>query len=206
MSWTPGMLGRAKPGQTEVPPSDASQAGAIRVRLSLVFANIALLLFFGSLAYFFIFREMRFFVVPSSSMEPTLMKGDWIFTLNDPEYQRGDIVVIWHEEGHEFLVKRIAGVPGDEVTVEGGALFLNGSYASEPYIKEPMTYQFDLKHRIGDGQVLLLGDNRNQSDDSSMTHKTYPSAQIVGRTRFIYYPLDRRGALPRYPLRNALGN
>jgi len=177
-----------------------------RVRASLWLANLLLLCFFGSLAYLFILREMRFFVVPSRSMEPTLMQGDRIVTLNEAQYQRGDVIVIWDESMNDFMVKRIAGVNGDEVSIEGGALFLNGAYASEPYVAEPMEYEFKPLGRIAPGQVLLLGDNRNISDDSSVTHHSYPVDQIVGRVRYIYHPFERRGAMPRYPLENSLGH
>lgn len=177
-----------------------------KARLSIWIANVLLLLFFGSLFYFFVFRDLRFFQVPSPSMQPTLMIGDWILTLSEPEYQRGDIVVIWDEVGREYLVKRIAGIENDEVAIEGGALFLNGAYASEPYIAEPMRYEFHPMGKVPIGQVLLLGDNRNFSEDSSLNDRTYAVDAIVGRVRFIYYPLERRRAVQRYPLTNVLGN
>lgn len=176
-----------------------------RLRASIWTANLLLLVFFGTLAYLFVIRELRFFQVPSSSMKPTLLVGDWIFTLNEPEYQRGDIIVLWDEVGREYLVKRIVGVEGDEISIEGGALFLNGAYASEPYIAEPMQYQFHPLGKVDAGQVLLLGDNRNESDDSSVTHRTYPVEDIIGRVRYIYYPLERRHAVSRFPLANVLG-
>jgi signal peptidase I len=175
------------------------------VRWSIRVANVLLLLLFAALAYFFIYREARFFLVPSGSMIPTLMPGDRIVTLNEAEYQRGDIVVIWDEETREDLVKRIAGVEGDELSIEGGALFLNGAYASEPYVAEPMRYEFQPLGSIATGQVLLLGDNRNHSADSSVTQHTYPTSAIKGRVRFIYFPLQRRGLVQRFPLVNSLG-
>jgi signal peptidase I len=184
----------------------ASPPHAVRTaRASLWLANVLLLLFFGSLAYLFILRELRFFVVPSRSMQPSLLEGDRILTLNENTYHRGDVVVLWDESQKDYIVKRIAGVSGDEVSIESGALFLNGAYASEPYIAEPMEYEFQPIGRIADGQLLLLGDNRNMSDDSSVTHHTYPVDAIVGRVLYIYYPLERRMPLPRFPLENSRG-
>jgi len=183
-----------------------SPTPSVRIRASLWLANLLLLLLFGGLAYLFIVREMRFFIVPSSSMEPTLLQGDRIITLNDDHYQRGDVVVLWDDDINDFIVKRIAGINGDEVSIEGGALFLNGAYASEPYVAEPMEYEFKPMSRVAPGQVLLLGDNRNHSDDSSMTHHTYPVDKIIGRVRYIYYPLPRRAPMPQFPLQNSLGH
>lgn len=176
-----------------------------RVRFALWMANIILLTLVGIAAWLFILRDLRFFAVPSGSMHPTLLEQDRIVTMNEQVYRRGDVVVIWDEAGHEFLVKRVAAVEGDEVSIEGGALFINGSYVSEPYIAEPMMYEFHPIGRIAPGQVLLLGDNRNHSDDSSTTQRTFAVADIIGRVRYIYWPWDRRGLVHRFELINALG-
>jgi signal peptidase I len=176
------------------------------VRLALWSANLLLLAVVGLAAWLFVVRELRFFVVPSGSMHPTLLEGDRIVTMNEPVYQRGDIVVIWDTDTAEFIVKRVAAVAGDEVKIEGGALFINGSYVSEPYIAEPMQYEFQPIGHIAEGQVLLLGDNRNQSADSSVTHKTYPVDDITGRVRFLYWPWERRGPVQRFALINATGD
>lgn len=177
-----------------------------RARLALWSANLLLLALVGAAAWLFVLRELRFFVVPSGSMHPTLLEGDRILTLNEPVYRRGDIVVIWDSTEAEFLVKRVAAVEGDEVKIEGGALFINGSYVSEPYIAEPMQYEFQPIGKIAAGQVLLLGDNRNHSDDSSVTQRSYPTSDIVGRVRYIYWPWERRGTVRRFALVNALGD
>ncbi len=152
--------------------------------------------------YFFGFRGMRFFEVPSRSMEPTLLPGDHLVTLNATEYGRGDIVVF--EDADGYAVKRIIGVPGDDIAVVDGALFLNGAYASEPYIREPMAYVLN-KVRVPEGFVFLLGDNRNASDDDHLTRQAQPQHGIVGRVCFRYYPYDRWGRAPSYLLTNMRG-
>lgn len=165
--------------------------------------------------YYFAWREMRFYLVPSRSMEPTLYPEDMIITLNQQDYHRGDIVV-WPENG-EYIVKRIIGLPGDTVSVADGALFLNGKYASEPYILEGMNYFIGTPVAIPEGRFFYLGDNRNASDDSSLGITAAPSGQnnndlylghlddIIGKVVFRYYPYNRFGKVASYPLINVAG-
>jgi signal peptidase I len=176
-----------------------------------------LLLLLCFLLYLFVGREIRFFMVPSSSMEPTLLIGDMIVTLNQSEYSRGDIIVLKTQE--EYLVKRLIGLPGDTLTVIDGALFINGKYASEPYIREGMNYYIDEAVLIPPGKLFYLGDNRNYSDDSSQgfahsvsdldqeTRLSYLAdmEDIVGKVKYIYYPYNRLGPLSSYKLTNVAG-
>lgn len=163
-------------------------------------------------AYAFGFRGLRFFMVPSGSMEPTLLPSDMIVTVRESQYHRGDIVVLRHDG--EYLVKRITGLPGDAVAVIDGALLINGKYASEPYIREPMQYVIAEPIGVPDGRFVFMGDNRNFSDDSSVNHGADdgPSlhdlaglTDIVGRVVFLYYPYSRWGTVRSYPLVNMAG-
>jgi len=167
--------------------------------------------------YFFAYRNVRFFIVPSASMEPTLFPEDMIITLKEPSYHRGDIVVLY-EEG-DFVVKRIVGLPGDSISVVDGALFINGKYASEPYMLEPMNYYIEYPVQVPENRFFFLGDNRNRSEDSSVGFSNEPDARlqynsidylgymdaIVGKVLFIYYPYNRFGPVRSYPLTNTAG-
>lgn len=157
------------------------------------------------LIYLFAGRDMRFFKVPSRSMEPTLQPGDYLLTLAKEQYGRGDVVVLADpEEPGAFIVKRIVGVPGDTVSLDGGALYLNGAYASEPYIAEPMLQRMRTLTVPEDG-VFVLGDNRNHSEDGTEWGKALPENSIVGEVKLRYLPLDRFGPLRSFPLRNSHG-
>ncbi len=194
MSETPAAPAIAAPGRN---------GRAARLLKSHKAGMLVLLVLVYFLLYLFAWRGMRFFLVPSRSMEPTLLREDYLVTLREPEYKRGDIVVIWDAHTAEYLVKRIAGLPGDRVAVRFGALFLNGDYASEPYIAEPMQYRIETPVLVPEDQVFLLGDNRNDSDDSHTHRECDPIKNIVGKVRFIYYPYDRWGPVPSYPLQTA---
>lgn len=167
--------------------------------------NVAVLLLLLVALYFLGWRQTRFFLVPSQSMEPGLLIGDQLITMSENSYQRGDIVVVWDKARDEHIVKRIAGLPGDTLMITGGALFINTHFASEPYIAEPMQYSIDEPAMVPEGQIYLLGDNRNDSEDSSMDGHTYPLDNIIGKVVYRYYPYNRFGPIQSYPLVNVLG-
>lgn len=162
---------------------------------------IAFILLSVPVIYLFGFRHMSFFMVPSASMEPTLMTGDHLVTLTARQYRRGDVVVTEDpEEKGAFIVKRIVAVGGDTVAVEGGALYVNGRYISEPYIKSPPQYLMP-PYKLPEDSVFLLGDNRNNSEDAhAWNDKAQSVEHIIGRVRFIYYPYDRAGRFSRFAL------
>jgi signal peptidase I len=182
----------------------------VAILLLAILVPIFLLVRFGS---------YRFFKVPSSSMEPTLYPSDYIVAKKGGEYRRGDIVVFKDPDyNYEYLVKRIVGVGGDSITIFGGAVFLNGSYASEPYRHRPIDYVMFPAYVVPDGHLFVLGDNANRSIDSHNWGATgteddggvkgeprsIPIELIVGKVEYIYLPFGRSGKLEPYPLRTVL--
>ena len=165
------------------------------------YIKLSILLFFLLILVFFFWgRGMRFFLVPSKSMDPTLLSRDYLITLRDKEYHRGDIIVLKDPmEKGAYLVKRIVAMGGDAVAVQGGALLLNGVYASEPYIREPMAFELGTI-TVPSGEVFVMGDNRNHSDDSATWKKAVPADTIIGRVRYIYHPFNRMGPVESFPL------
>lgn len=176
-----------------------------RILTSTHAAYVVILIASVWLIYLFGFREMRFFMVPSSSMAPTLQRGDQIVTLNQEDYARGDIVVLHLPDEGRYIVKRIVGMPGDQLAIREGALYLGGRYASEPYIAEPMQYVVKPPVTVPEGRIYVLGDNRNASADSSVDLGTLPLEDVVGKVRYVYYPYARWGTLRSYPLTNVAG-
>ncbi|HOQ90766.1 MAG TPA: signal peptidase I [Candidatus Hydrogenedentes bacterium] len=172
------------------------------------------ILLIGFAAYAWFGLGVRFFLVPSRSMEPTLLEGDMIVTVPAREYRRGDLVVFRHQE--EILVKRLIALPGDSVQVVDGALFLNGQYVSEPYCMEPMKYILPNAQTVPEGGFFFLGDNRNVSEDSSeiamREENKSPDREfgqlsdIIGKVVFRYYPYRRFGPVHSYPLRAVASN
>lgn len=163
------------------------------------------------LLFFFAVRGMNFFLVPSISMEPVLREGDYILTLKSAAYEPGDVVVFDDPLNKgEFLVKRIVGVAGDTVELRDGALYVDGAYAAEPYVKEPLEINFPA-FTVPSGCVFVLGDNRKHSEDSSSPAwneggwECGPAIDVktvIGRVRRIYLPVNRSGSIESYPLRS----
>jgi len=121
----------------------------------------------GLLAYAFAFN---FSVVRGSSMAPGIHDGDrilidqlsYLFT----DVERGDIVVLQYPLDPRLdYIKRVVGLPGDEVVMEGGALWINGDRQEEDYLLEQDPYT-RLQVVVKAGHYFVLGDNRLHSSDS----------------------------------------
>ncbi|MBC7326887.1 signal peptidase I [bacterium] len=139
------------------------------------------------------------FLIPSSSMIPTLQVGDrimadkFVYYIRDP--QRGEVIVFRAPPQADTLqrnfVKRVIGLPGDVIEVKDGRVYVNGKPLKEPYIYEPPYYQFG-PYKVPKGYYFVMGDNRNDSSDS---HIWGPLSRkrITGRALFIWWPVRRWG-------------
>src|SRR5919202_6445715 len=133
------------------------------------------------------------FYIPSESMVPTLEISDrvfvnkFIYRFHEPE--RGDIVVFRSAEGgEEDLIKRVVGVPGDQVEVRDGALFVNGERQEEPYVnREFPDDSFYGPTTVPQGKVFVMGDNRSNSRDSRF-FGPLPIENIEGEAFVIFWP------------------
>lgn len=138
------------------------------------------------------------FIVPSPSLEPTIMTGDrvlvnkFVYRFHTP--RRGDIVVFSnpnYDPVVKTLVKRVIAVGGDEIDIRGGKVWLNGKPLDEPYVHgkptEPGTVKMPLK--VPQGDVFLMGDNRTNSGDARY-FGPQPVTRIEGEAFCIYWPLS----------------
>ncbi len=131
------------------------------------------------------------------SMRPTLEDGEFVLvsrmSYKFSEYERGDIVVFHFPlDPKEELIKRVIGLPGDHVRVEGGQVFLNGQLLEETYIAEAPRYSGEWV--VTEGFLFVLGDNRNNSNDSK-DWGLLPQENVVGKAVLIYWPPPMWGAL-----------
>lgn len=134
--------------------------------------------------------------VPSGSMENTIMTKDRVigsrlsYYLSDP--QRGDIVIFhWPDDESTYFVKRIIGLPGDRIDIQGGAVYLNESDTplDEPYIAEAMIPEEPAHYQVPEDSYFMMGDNRNYSLDARRWDNTYVHRdKIIAKVLFRYYP------------------
>jgi signal peptidase I len=178
----------------------------------------------GLIAFVLVFLLIRPFVVlafyiPSESMVPTLLKGDrilvnkFVYHLNSP--RRGDIIVFdappqaLRRNGRKDFVKRLIGLPGDLIQVKAGdGVYVTGRRLQDaPGIPTP-DYDWPVDefgfpgpqpYRVPNGCYLVLGDNRNTSNNSHswldpLTGTPRPeleSRRVLGKAMVIFWPLTR---------------
>ena len=128
--------------------------------------------------------------VDGYSMNPTLQNGEYILVnklaYKTGEPQRGDIVVfVFPMDPQEDLIKRIIGLPGERVAIHDGIVTINGAQINEPYIAAAPLY--DGEWAVSEGQLFVLGDNRNESKDSHQWG-LLPLENVVGKAVLIYWP------------------
>ncbi len=129
--------------------------------------------------------------VEGHSMDPTMNNGEFVVVLKAVYWfhppRTGDIVVLADpEDPRRSFIKRVIGTPGDTVAVHNGQVFLNGKALREPYIKDPPAYTTP-PTKIPAGSYWVLGDNRNDSNDSHIWG-LLPRGNVIGKSWLVYWP------------------
>ncbi len=155
---------------------------------------------------------LQAFYIPSASMYPTLQKGDRVL-VNKISYKlhdvnRGDVVVFERPPSETAtnipdLIKRVVGLPGEQIVIEGGRVYIDGQLLDEPYLPEgvtttaenaPLKCAREAPCVVPEGDVWVMGDNRNDSKDSRY-FGPIDEDSIVGRAFVVVWPLNRLGLL-----------
>lgn len=151
---------------------------------------LACVVFLGVISRIFIFSAY----VPSESMEPTLYAGDRLFGLRlVVSVNRGDVVVF--RRVGSYLVKRVIAISGDRVVFKDKGIWLNGEELQEEYkrgITDAGTFEEGKEYIVPEGECLLLGDNREHSNDGRM-FGFVKTSDIVAKMGLRYYPFERFG-------------
>src|SRR5262245_3232280 len=138
--------------------------------------------------------------VEGTSMLPELVDQERIF-VNKFVYRiehiaRGDIVVFWYPlDSSKSYIKRVIGMPGETVEVRRGIIYVNGKPLEESYISpEFVDHRSYQPVYVEPGHYYVLGDHRNQSNDSRMWGLV-PEKYIYGKAVFRYWPVSKMGTL-----------
>lgn len=130
--------------------------------------------------------------VENVSMLPTLQPGEFLL-VNRVAYKIGKPsigdIIVFHAPGVSDLdyIKRVIGLPGDEVRISDGNVYVNDQPLYEPYISESPVYTGSWV--IEEDEYFVLGDNRNNSSDSHLWGFV-PFSDIVGQAILIYWPFS----------------
>lgn len=178
------------------------------------------------------------FQIPSSSMEPTLEIGDFILVnkyaygirlpvlrtrvLDIGEPKTGDVMVFFPPNDKRYFIKRVIGVPGDEIEYRNKQLFINGerqhleqlAYSKfDPYRRKlfdenlkgvvhntfviPSRPVKDFKETVKPGHYFMMGDNRDNSSDSRVWGQV-SEANIVGKAYAVWMHWESWKTLPGF--------
>jgi len=128
--------------------------------------------------------------VENISMLPTLQPGEFVL-VNKMAYQFGDFdrgdIVVFHYSEQEDYIKRVIGLPGDQIEINNGEVRVNDQLLAEPYISAAP--QYNGSWEVPSDNLFVLGDNRNQSSDSHRWGYINEES-VVGEAMVIYWPLD----------------
>ena len=149
------------------------------------------------------------FEVVGSSMEPSLHDGQRliinkaVYFFREPE--AGEVVVFQPPNNRRTdYIKRIIALPGDVVEIKEGVVYVNDSPLDEPYIKDEPSYTLS-PEEIPENNYFVLGDNRNNSNDSH-NGWTVPRQNIVGKAWLSIWPPSQWGLVTSYPLTEQLSS
>ena len=143
--------------------------------------------------------------IPSESMFPTLTTGDRLvvekvaYRFHPPH--RGDIIVfepptklrLLGYEKNQAFIKRAIATAGETVAVKDGVVYVDNQPLREGYIAAAPEYDL-MPVKVPEGQLFVMGDNRNNSNDSHVWG-FLPTENVIGHAVLRFYPFDRLGTV-----------
>jgi len=166
-------------------------------------------IFLAVVIFLILQATMQSFVVVGSSMKPSLYEGQRllinkaVYSFHEPEW--GDVIVFEPPNNRQAdYIKRIIALPGDTVEIKMGVVYVNGSPLNEPYIKDQPSYTLHPKE-VPENDYFVLGDNRNNSNDSH-NGWTVPRQNIIGKAWLSIWPPRQWGVVTSYELAEQLTN
>lgn len=188
------MTGRDYPEKNQTAAheyQEKDQAAARKKEARSWFLCISISVILALLFRLFVFE---FVLVKGESMTPTLTTGETVFVekisrLFD-NFDRGEIVIVRYPNREGGYVKRLIGLPGDEIEITDGKLYRNGELVAEDYTRDPLMNVDLAPTTVPDGYIYVMGDNRNDSFDSrDPSIGPIQKSQIVGHALCIIWPI-----------------
>lgn len=147
------------------------------------------------LVYLFVGQLLE---VTGDSMIPTLYDKEQVIaeklSIRFSPIERGDIVIFKHpEQNNRLLIKRVIGLPFDNLKILNGHVYINGKMLDEPYLgKNTLTYpnksiSAGVEITVPEYSYILMGDNREKSSDSR-SFGPIRQELVIGKAAVVYYP------------------
>ena len=190
--------------EPEAIPAQAPTKSLVRTALSWV-RDLTFSVLIAVVLIVFIYQPVK---VEGTSMEPGLTDQERIF-INKFTYQfglgqieRGDTVVFWYPgDTSKSYIKRVIGLPGDRIRIDGGQVYVNDHAQAEDYVpkefRDTLSWPSDARgvdREVPSDSYFVLGDHRSQSSDSRAWGYVRRDL-IYGKAVFVYWPLDKMGRL-----------
>src|SRR6266568_1478760 len=185
------------PEQRAAPPAAGAPAFSLPRELRAWARDLFLALGLAMVIIIFLYQPVK---VEGTSMAPLLSDQERIF-INKFVYHfepigRGDVVVFWYPlDRTKSFIKRVVGLPGDEVEIRRGRVYINGKSLEEPYV--PSQYVDTAAYgpvEIPRDEYFVMGDHRISSNDSRIFGPV-PAAFIYGKAVFAYWPWTQFGSI-----------
>ena len=175
------------------PPKPHSFAGQMRGWLRDVLISLAVSVVIITCIY----QPVR---VEGTSMQPRLENNDRLFInkfiYHFEKIRRGDVVVFYYPgDLSKSYIKRVIALPGDDLRIRDGEVFVNDRRIREPYVPEAYEDGRSVPEEvIPKGEYWVMGDHRSVSSDSR-DFGPVPRALIYGKAAFVYWPSDGAGVI-----------
>ncbi|MBM3735898.1 MAG: signal peptidase I [Acidobacteria bacterium] len=186
-------------GSPEAPPAKAPEKPTVFAATINWLRDLMLSVVIAVLVILFVYQPVK---VEGTSMMPALEDQERIF-INKFIYRwgiggisRGDTVVFWYpNDPSKSYIKRVIGLPGDQIEVREGTVFVNRQRIEENYV--PAAYRDTMsvpRVAVPADHYYVLGDHRSSSNDSRSWGPVH-RRHIYGKAVFVYWPLDKIGLL-----------
>lgn len=165
------------------------------------FVDLLEFIFIGAavfvLTFIFIAQPLE---ITGDSMQPNFHDKEQIIaeklSIKIEDIKRGEVVIVNHPENEGvLLIKRVVGLPGEQISIHEGAVYINNNKLDESYLTDGViTYgkkalEENVEYEIPMEEYIVMGDNRENSTDSRYWGPVHKN-DIVGRGFLVYYPLE----------------
>ncbi|MGN0957686.1 MAG: signal peptidase I [Selenomonas bovis] len=153
------------------------------------------------LAFFIRQFIVELYIVDGPSMRPTLQSQErlvvnkFIYSMRHP--QKGEILVFkYPRDQKRDFIKRVIATEGDTIEIKDGRVYVNDQMLNEDYILERTRSEYP-KATVPAGTVFVMGDNRNNSEDSRFADVGFvPYSLIKGKAMLVFWPFSQFKTLP----------